>query len=166
MNILRSVAYPLLAAPFIVDGISAVRAPAPHAQKLMEAWRVTEKMGAPELSEETAILASRVGGIAGACAGMYLIVGKHKRLAATALAVATLPLGLINGPLGVDGNRRERRQARQRLLNYGALTGGLLFAAMDRNGKPSRKWRRTFRRHEKELVAAAKQSVAIQKAAN
>lgn len=155
MNILRSLAYPLLAAPFVVDGIGAVVSPDPHADKLLEAWDGLERLGAPELDESTAVLAARIGGAAGALGGIYLVVGKHKHLAAAVLAAATVPLAILNGPLGTHG-RLERRAARRRVVDFGALAGGLIFAALDRDGKPSLKWRRQYRRQEKELVAATK----------
>lgn len=159
MSILRHTAHVLLATPFIVDGINAMTHPAPHAKKAAEAWSAAEDWGAPPISIEKLRAASRVCGAISTGLGIAYIIGPSKRTTATALAVLTVPLAAINAPMWVSGNRHDRKVARRKLVDYGVLFGGLLLGTVDRQGKPSLKWKRAFMKEHKQAIAAARSTV-------
>lgn len=156
MSILRIKAHVLLAAPFIVDGISAMKDPDPHADKVLRAWSTATGMGAPELNPDKVRLAARAGGAAAVATAAYLVFGKHKRVAASILTASIVPLALVNAPVWLAGDRLERQISGRKLLDYGALAGGLLLASVDLNGKPSRKWKRHFKVEQKKLIEEAR----------
>lgn len=142
MNILRMAAHTLLAAPFVIDGISVVRDPDDHAEKAERAWSTVSAWGAPELDGDQLRLIARAGGAVLASLGVHYALGQNRRTTAAVLAASTLPLALINAPIWLAGDKAERRAAAKSLTNYGVLAGGLILGALDRNGKPSRKWKR------------------------
>lgn len=158
MNVLRAPARIMLAAPFVIDGVDAVRNPDLHAQKALRAWSTLESFGAPHLTDDQARLAARAGGVVGVAAGACLVIGKRQRGAAAVLAALTIPLALVRAPVWLAGDEAEREDARQNLIGYGALFGGLIFAALDRKGAPSLKYRRHYRQLQREAVQAAKTS--------
>ena len=170
MNILRGIAHPLLAAPFVVDGTDAAFNPEPHAQKLVQTCQMLTRFGVPELDVHAARLISRVSGALSAALGIYFVIGKQKRAAAALLAANTAVITAVNLPKPGTKKTQESeepetksqvrkalRQARgHRLLGYGAAFGGLLLATVDRDGKPSWKWKRHFKAQEKELIQEIK----------
>ena len=60
MNVLRLVARPLIALPFIVDGISAVRNPEDHARQFKKVAPYLERLGVPPILTSDAKMASRI----------------------------------------------------------------------------------------------------------
>ncbi len=178
MDILRGIAHPLLAAPFIVDGADAALNPESHAQKLVRTSHLLARLGLPELDMRPARLIARVSGALSAGLGMYFIVGRQKRAAAALLAANTVVIGTVNFPKPARTDvgavekteepapenqvRRALRRARgHSLLGYGAAFGGLLLATVDRDGKPSWKWKRHYRAQEKELIKEIKEQARL-----
>lgn len=155
MNILRAKARVLISLPFMIDGFDAMRNPDPHAEKFLRAWSSLEAVGAPAVSADRARLMARVSGLITLGAGLSLSLGKHQRAAAFTLAAATIPVAVANAPVWLAGDRKERRVAGRKLVDYGALLGGLSFVVLDRRGKPSRKWRKHYRVEQRGAVRAA-----------
>lgn len=155
MNIMRTKARVLLAAPFVVTGLDAIVHPDQHAKKVVRARQPLDALGVPEISEDHLRLASRAFGAMAVGAGLCLAFGKRQRTAAAALAAFTAPLALVNAPIWLAGDREERRAAGRALMGYGVQCGGLMFAAMDRGGKPSRQWRKYYQTQQREAVQAA-----------
>jgi len=152
---IRLVARPLLAAPFIVDGISAVRDPDPHVERLGTVKPLLDKTGL-DVSDEQLRLATRILGVVTVGAGASLAVGIGQRGAATALAVVAVPLALVDNPVWTAQTKIDRATMRSGLMRSLALFGGLVFAATDRRGKPSVSWKwRNDRRQRAEVKAAA-----------
>lgn len=141
MSLLRFTARTLLALPFIVDGVDAVKNPAGHGQKFRNCLDSLKGVDLPEVSEEQAQVLSRVAGAASVVAAGAFVVGKTPRTCAAALAVAAVPIALIQNPVWTAKDKVERNQFRRGLERYGAVVGGLLFAALDRKGAPSARWR-------------------------
>lgn len=152
-----------------MDGIGAAVKPEPHAQKLIYLFDRAHKMGLPQLTVPQATLISRVTGACSAALGIYFVVGKKKRTAAALLAANTVVIAAVN-VAGQDESEpsehrtkpvREIRKLKIRnLLDYGAGFGGLLLATVDREGKPSLKWKRHYHQQERELVRTVKEQAA------
>jgi uncharacterized membrane protein YphA (DoxX/SURF4 family) len=155
MNLIRLMARPLLAAPFIADGWSAVRDPDPHVKRLECVRPIVRKVGV-DLSDEQLRLATRAMGAATIGAGAALSLGIGQRGAATVLAATALPLAVVNHPVWTASSREERSAGRDGLMRSLALFGGLVVASMDRRGKPSVGWRRRNRREQRAALREAK----------
>ena len=139
MNLLRMVARPLLAAPFIADGIDAVRDPRSHVARIAPARPLID----------------RAASAAGVEADDGRLVAATRALGAvTAVAPRTGP---VQGP-----GRAARRSAAMRRL---ALVGGALIASTDRVGAPSASWARRARRERAAAVRAAREGALEQAAA-
>lgn len=164
MDIIRGLAHPLIAAPFVVDGLGAAFNPDPHADQVIRACAPLQKFGVKTPSLEQARLASRISGAVSAASGLYFVVGKHKRTAATVLAANALALIAVNCPTHVDKTapkeerRLEKKLQRRKLMEYGAAFGGLLLATVDRDGAPSWRWARAHHAQEREAIAAAEEA--------
>ncbi len=155
MNLIRLVARPLLAAPFIADGWSALRDPSPHVERAEALTPLVEKAGFT-LSEDRLTLVTRALGAVTVAAGVALALGKGQRTAAAVLAGAALPLAVVNNPVWQASSREERHDTRQGLTRSLALFGGLLIASTDREGRPSAGWKLNNWREQRAEVTAAK----------
>ncbi|WP_250506397.1 DoxX family protein [Bowdeniella massiliensis] len=139
--IIKLLARPLLAAPFIAEGIDAVRNPKKHAERFATLEKPLTQLGLPPaLSSDTEMLARVLGGVS-AVAGLCLATGRKPRTAALTLAAINLPLVVTSNPLWQAKSADQRKEFTANLLKGGALAGGLLYAANDRAGKPSLGWR-------------------------
>ena len=91
---------------------------------------------------------------------MCLAAGRAPRTAACALAALTVPVVLVNQPLGRRG-RPDGTATRERFLRALSMLGGALLAAIDREGRPGLAWRVEHAkvdraaRHAAHAVAAA-----------
>lgn len=157
MSILRAVARPLLAAPFIASGADALARPKAHRERAQRLDPVASKFGV-ELDETTSDSAIRSLGAVFAVAGVALAAGKFPRAAGAVLAAAQVPVALANNPVwsGKGKDRKERLAELTGLLGAAGLVGGALLAAADRDGKPSLSWRRRANRRHKEALKAAR----------
>lgn len=142
MSPTRLIARPMLASYFVLDGIDAVRHPEEHAAKFQKIQPMLEKAGAPPVLAADAILLSRITGAASAVAGVCLALGRRPRTAALALAAINIPITVINNPVWAAENKEDRKEKVRGLLRGLAIGGGLLLAAVDRDGKPSLAYRR------------------------
>lgn len=141
MTLLRTLARPLLASVFIVDGWDAMRHPERHADKLQPLAKPLESASekVPGLPRDTTTLA-RYSGAVSVGAGLMLATGRKPRLAAGVLTLIAIPMTITNAP-GSTERDGERRGLSTLLRNVG-LIGGLMIAAGDRDGEPSRSWKR------------------------
>lgn len=138
MNILRTLARPLLAAPFIVDGIDALLHPHVHAHRsrdLVDPMEPLLKKAGIEVDQETLVTVSRVMGATSVAAGMGLATGLAPRSGAAILCALSIPVALVHAPTALK--TRSFGDVTRRL----ALVGGLAIASTDRQGNPSAAWR-------------------------
>ncbi|MDC4232691.1 DoxX family membrane protein [Actinomyces sp. B33] len=158
MNILRALARPMLAAPFIVDGVSALRDPDEHVERA-EPIRPLLARALPDrtVTDEQLRLATRALGGVTACAGACFALGKAPRAAAAVLTAVAVPMALVNNPVWEGGTRVQRRDRTNGLIARLGLVGGLAIASMDREGRPSAAWRLAAWRDERSRLAAARQ---------
>ncbi|MDU5062357.1 MAG: DoxX family protein [Actinomyces sp.] len=158
MNILRLVARPLLALPFIATGVSAIRNPDEHVERIEPARPLLDKTGLT-LSDGQLKLATRALGGVTAVAGVSLALGKATRTSAAVLALTSIPLALVNNPVWTEGTPDQRAAWRNGLVKDFALFGGLVIASTDREGRPSATWKlRNWADHRSELRAARSQA--------
>lgn len=158
MNILRALARPLLAAPFIHDGISALLKPADHVARASFVLPIAERIApGAGLEEEDLRLTTRVLGAVSLTAGIALATGRAPRTSAALLAGIALPMALINAPVWRGEDREERIALASELARRLALVGGLAIASTDRVGEPSAAWRMSNRKVQRERIAAARE---------
>lgn len=166
MSPIRALARPMLAAPFVLDGIARLRSPETSAAKLRPLLsRVSHSV--PQLrsvADRPELLARVVGGVQ-IGAGALLAVGKASRLS-SALIVATQGLSLATDISDTSEEAVGRRAAA--IATRVGLTGGALLASVDTAGKPSLAWRakdvgkrgsRKVKREVKREVKAAKKAL-------
>ncbi len=138
--LLRRLARPLLAAPFVYDGVQAAIHPAEH----VEAARgltdtVTDRLGVTRLSDDKLTLAVRVHGGLTAVLGVALAAGFFPRTASLQLAALTAPLAVVHQPFASKGPARAETTGRfVRAIGY---VGAALIAGVDTEGKPGMSWR-------------------------
>jgi len=162
MDLLRIVARPALAAPFIVDGIDALARPKRHAEKFEQVQPALEKAGLPPVLHSDAELLTRISGAVSLAAGLGLATGRAPRTCAAVLAALNLPLTLVNNPVWAMKGQDARKQALSGLMRGTAVGAGLALCAVDRQGRPSLAWRRENRRQVKAAIAAAQEQVRSQ----
>lgn len=166
MSPLRALARPLLASAFILDGVDALRHAEGHAKRAEPfapaVAKVSEKV--PGVPRDLKTLTRLIGAVQ-IGAGVMLAAGKSPRAAAAVLAVVTIPTTLARHPVWA-AKGAERQEHLSGLLRSGALLGGLIFAAEDREGKPSLGWRYgNWREHREELSELRNELKAEVKAA-
>ena len=141
----RTLIRPLLAAPFIVGGVNALRAPKPTLESAAEAAApVASALGLSDNPETLVKLTAcvQVGG------GAVLALGYVPRLAALVLSASLVP-SMVAGRSAPDPTQPPTRDSRVATLAKNAgMLGGLLAAALDTGGRPSVFWsgRRAARR--------------------
>jgi putative oxidoreductase len=172
--LVRRIARPLLAAPFVSDGVDALRNPQSHvaaAAPLVE--KVTEqadKQLPVQLPKDTAQWVKIVAGVKVA-AGVLFSLGRLPRLSALLLGATALPTALAQYRFWEATDPREKANQTKHFLHSLGLLGGLLIAAVDTQGKPSVGYRAKRAAHkaaestEKSLAKAQKRAAKAQKKA-
>jgi uncharacterized membrane protein YphA (DoxX/SURF4 family) len=133
----RSLSRTLLAAPFIVGGLNALRAPAAVAP-------AAAQVGVP-LAEQVGVTAQaetlvKVNAGVQIGAGALLVLGVVPRLASLALAGSLVPTTLA-GHRFWEKSGDERQQQLIHFVKNAGMLGGLLAAALDTGSRPSVFWR-------------------------
>ncbi|UFU02158.1 DoxX family protein [Ruania suaedae] len=152
MDPVRALARPLLASVFVVDGVDAIRHAEEHAV-LLEPWepvlaKAAEKVPGMPTKRTTLV---RVMGGTSVAAGLLLASGRAPRLAAGVLAVVALKQTVVRYPFW-SAKGAERREKLNGFVRNAALVAGLVFAANDRQGKPSLAWQvENWREHRSDL---------------
>ena len=134
---MRTLIRPLLAAPFIVGGINALRSPKPTADKAADvAIPVASAVGLPQNSETLVKLNAyvQVGG------GVALALGFMPRLASLALATSLVPTTIAGHRFWAADDQTERNSQLIQFAKNAGVLGGLLAAALDTGGRPSVFW--------------------------
>jgi putative oxidoreductase len=153
----RSLSRALMAAPFIVGGISALRAPAAVAP-------AAEAVGVP-IAEQVGVNAEaetlvKVNAGVQVGAGVLLALGIMPRFASLALAGSLVPTTLAGHRFWEKSGDDKRAQIIQFAKNAGML-GGLLASALDTGARPSVFWSgRKAAEQAGSTIADAAQTVA------
>lgn len=151
MNLVRTVARPMLAATFVTGGLDSVRKPAskaPMAQQLPD--RATAHIPVlRDLDTETLVL---LNGAVQVGAGALLAMGRLPRLSALALAASLVPTTLAGHRYWEAEDPGTRAMQKIQFSKNVGMLGGLLLAAVDTEGRPGMVWRT---RHATEHAGAA-----------
>jgi putative oxidoreductase len=144
MLLVRAIARPLLAAPFITGGVNTLRKPA---TRVAAADRVVNPLlnRVPQLSNTEQVV--KLDATAKVIAGTMLAFGKLPRISAAVLAVSLVPTTVAGHPFWEEQDPVLGPPHRVHLAKNAGLLGGLLLAAVDTEGRPSLGWwaRRTPR---------------------
>lgn len=163
MSLVRRLARPLLAAPFVSKGVLTLRDPRPRIEAAPSTFAKLDaqlsRSNLPVTVEQSMkILAGVTAG-----AGVVYAAGKVPRLAALTLLGTSVAAFSARAPFWkLSGAERDHEL--QRLITDGGLLGGVLLAAVDTAGKPSLTWRA---QHliERGQKRAAKRARTLKKAA-
>jgi putative oxidoreductase len=139
MSLVRSLARPLLAGPFIFGGLDTLR----HAkEKAHLAEPVTQTLSArfPWFPADP-VAVTRYDAAVKVAAGVALAAGILPRLAALGLAVDLLPTTLAGHRFWAEEDPARRSLQRVQFGKNAGLLGGLLLMATDTGGRPSLAWR-------------------------
>ncbi|WP_370249518.1 hypothetical protein [Nocardioides sp.] len=171
MSLSRRLARPLVAAGIGYLALGALRDPAPLAPK---AARVTDAvvprlrgLGLP-LPQDTAALvrlnaAAQIGGAA------LLGTGRAPRLGAAVLAGSLVPTTIAGHAFWAESDPVARKLHTMQFAKNTALTGALVIAAGDTDGRPGVAWRarratRDARREAKHLARSARREAKLARA--
>ncbi|MFL6138913.1 MAG: DoxX family protein [Frankiaceae bacterium] len=136
MSVVRLLARPLLAAPFVVSGVDAAVHPDAKADPAGEARAQLAKKLPVTLPDDPVQLA-RINGAVQAVAGLMLATGRMPRVAALALIATTLPTAYAGNQFWKEGDPNVRAASRAKFLKETSVLGGLLVVAVDTGGRPS-----------------------------
>ncbi len=172
--LVRRIARPLLAAPFVYGGISTLRKPqdrvpgaAPIVEQIADVADKQLPVEVPKDVEQWVKIdaAVKVG------AGTLFALGKLPRLSALLLTGSVVPTTLAGHRFWEHDDPKERFGQLSHFLKNLGLLGGLLIATVDTEGKPSvgyrarRAARRAADSTEKNFAKAQKRAAKAQKKA-
>ena len=151
MSPVRFFARPMLASSFVLAGMDKLRNADDTATQLSPLLSRAADALPFQTSERT--LARVIGG-AQVGAGACFALGKFARLSATVLGVISALNAYVEWRSADISSKEGRENRRKQLLKNITLTGGVLLASVDTNGKPSLAWR------AEHLAADARRSTA------
>ncbi|MGY1745186.1 DoxX family protein [Blastococcus sp. SYSU D00695] len=138
--LVRRIARPLLAAPFIYGGISTLRKPqdrvpgaAPVVEKIAGAADKQLPVEVPRDVEQWV----KVDAAVKVAAGTLFVLNKAPRLTALVLSASIVPTTLAGHRFWEHEDPEERFGQISNFLKNTGLLGGLLLAAVDTEGRPS-----------------------------
>ncbi len=134
----RTIARSSIAPIFLAGGMDAVRHPQSKAAKAeYVAGPLAKMLG----TTDDPVKLVRINGGVQLAAGTLLILGWAPRLASTVLAASLVPTTLAGHRFWEETDPAVRAQQRTAFLKNCAMVGGLVLAAVDKNGAPSLRWR-------------------------
>lgn len=152
MSPTRSLARPLMAATYVLGGVSALKSPGPR----------VEAVRAAGLSEpEKLVQANAAVMVAG---GLALATGRLPRLSALALTAAMVPTTYVGHAFWAAPDRATKQAQQIQFFKNLSMIGGLLLASADTGGReslPHAAGRISRRAKRKAAKAAARASKAV-----
>lgn len=159
MSLTRTLARPLLASMFVIQGFDAARNPGARVAPV-------EAAGLKEAEKLV-----RANGATQAVAGLTLATGRLPRLSALVLAGSLIPTTYVGHPFW-SAPPELKKQERVQFLKNLSMLGGLLLHAADQGGRESlphavsRVSSRTVRRAEKVAAKASKKAARTSRKAS
>ncbi len=138
--LVRRIARPLLAAPFIYGGISTLRKPqdrVPGARPIVEKVAETADKQLPVQVPQDVEQWVKADAAVKVVAGALFALGRFPRLMALVLGASIVPTTLAGHRFWEHTDPTERFGQISNFLKNTGLLGGLLLAAVDTEGKPS-----------------------------
>lgn len=172
--LVRRIARPLLAAPFIYGGISTLRKPqdrVPGAAPIVEKVAGAAEKQLPMHVSHDVEQWVKADAALKVAAGSLFALGRFPRLTSLLLAGSIVPTTLAGHRFWEHDDPTERFGQISNFLKNTGLLGGVLLAAVDTEGKPSMGYRarraakKTTGAAEKSLEAAQKRAAKAQKSA-
>jgi len=165
MNPVRMAARTMIASTFVSLGADAFRNPEPRAST---AKPVIDQMRGvvPQLPGDDATVVRIDAGVK-ILFGLLLLLGKFQRLSALVLAGSMVPTTFGGHRFWEQEDPQAKTNQRIHFQKNAAVIGGLLFAALDRKGKPSLGYRAghatstATRKAGKQAAKAAKKAGAL-----
>ncbi|MBJ7452245.1 MAG: DoxX family protein [Blastococcus sp.] len=157
--LVRRIARPLLAAPFIYGGISTLRKPqdrVPGAAPVVEKIAATADKQLPVQVPRDVQQWVQADAAVKVAAGSLFALNKLPRLTALVLSASIVPTTLAGHRFWEHEDPTERFGQISNFLKNTGLLGGLLLAAVDTEGKPSVGYR--ARRSAKAAATATEKS--------
>ncbi|HEX6234406.1 MAG TPA: DoxX family membrane protein [Jiangellaceae bacterium] len=143
MGMIRAIARPMLASLFVVQGFKMLRHPDSFTARAKPVTdRVTpllQKYVPRAPTDERTLV--RISGAVDLAAGAMLATNRFPRLAALALAGSLLPSTIAEHQFWQVDDPQEKANERVQFLKNVGLTGGLLLAGVDTEGRPGLRWR-------------------------
>lgn len=137
MTDLRTLARPLLAAPFVMGGYQGWKAAEPLAPVVADVVEpIAERVGLPK--DPKTLVKINAGVQIGA--GVLLATGRLPRLAALALAVTIVPTTAAGHRFWEQHEPAAKAKELMQFAKNAGLLGGLLVAVLDTRGRPSVFW--------------------------
>lgn len=173
--LVRRIARPLLAAPFVYGGISTLRKPqdrVPGARPVVEKLAATADKQLPVQVPHDVETWVKADAALKVVAGALFGLNRLPRLTAVALSASIVPTTLAGHRFWEHKDPTERFGQLSNFLKNAGLLGGLLLAAVDTEGKPSVGWRARKAAHlaaeatEKGMSKAQKRAAKAQKKAS
>lgn len=130
MQIIRTIARPLVAAPFMVTGLETLRNPSPRADHVAPALKpLADRVSwLPSKDPETLV---RIQGAVTLGAGALFAMGRLQRLTALLLAAELVPELLTEHRFWTEDDSDSRASERTQLLRAAGLFGALVYAAVE-----------------------------------
>lgn len=165
MSLVRRIARPLLAAPFVFEGVRTALHPEREIDVYPQAFdaadSVISKSAAPGFLNVRTIV--QVSGAVAAGAGILYATNRCPRGAAVAL-LATTSVGWAGRKKVWELRGEERAREIQAILTDAGLLGGVLLAVVDHDGRPSLGYQVNDFVERSQQKAAAKQRELEKKA--
>ncbi|MFE5775518.1 hypothetical protein [Brachybacterium sp. NPDC056505] len=156
MSLIRRIARPALAAPFIFEGVRTAISPEREIEVAPSAFaqvdKALESTSAPSFVDSRTVL--RATGAVAAVAGLAYATGRAPRTAAGVLLVTT-SVGLAGRKKVWQLRGEERMDEIKSILADVGLLGGVMIAVLDREGRPSLgyQWGQFVERSQKKAAA-------------
>ena len=141
---IRKIARPMLASVFILDGVDALRKTNERVDTTEDLIARVRKIVPADIADaipNSPKTVARVLGSTKVGAGSLFAIGKAPRVAASVLALTTLPTLISRDAFWAADESDERRVRLNNFATSSALLGGLFIASQDTEGKPGLKWR-------------------------
>ncbi|RPK38009.1 DoxX family membrane protein [Streptomyces sp. NBC_01260] len=135
MAVLRRITRPLLATPFVIEGVRALRRPLPLATGT---GSLARHLGAPV---DDPLRVVRLNAAVQIGAGGLLALGRLPRTASLVLAASLVPATLAEHAWWKEEDPRLRKDQFLQFAQRIGLFGALLLGAADTHGKPSAAYR-------------------------
>ena len=165
MALVRRIARPLLAAPFIFEGVRTALHPEREIEVYPQAFDAVDSAisnsSAPGFLDARTVV--RATGAIAAGAGILYATNRYPRTAAAALLLTT-SVGWVGRKKVWELRGEELTQEVQSILTDAGLLGGVLLAVVDHDGRPSLGYRANSFIERSQKKAAAKQRELEKKA--
>ncbi len=139
MNPVRLTARATLASLFITAGVDTLRNPGPRAEVARPIiGKLRERVPALPADDNAVV---RIDGAVHVVFGTTLLLGKFQRLSALVLAASLVPTTVGGHRFWEKDDPDAKRTQQVHFQKNLAMIGGLLFAVLDRKGKPSLSYR-------------------------